>query len=104
MKKITIQLTTDALLSLSHFLDEHLDLVPEMTAAEKCVKATLIVWNLKKLKPATFIYSNKKQRLRMDATVAFAFQSLVERIPLDPSVYLDNTILQISGGIDQAFQ
>lgn len=106
MKKLHFKLTTEQLMGISAFLETELPeaLVTARTNAQKSVVATLIAWHLAKIKSKTYITQPGKHiGLKLDAPVAFALLCFLEEYVLDPSNYIENTLLSLSAKLDQAY-
>lgn len=106
MKSIKIKLKFSEITALDAWLSAVLEdeCWNKCSNSEKSVCAQVKIWQLSKLKPKTYFWTNVKIAFKMDAPLAFAMAHIIAEFPINRTDYLGNSLLRIAGEIDQHFQ
>jgi hypothetical protein len=102
MKKMKIDLTRNQIIGLDEWLTDYL---PKMNIDYefKCVAAVLHQWQHDKLKPKTYVYTDKPVSFKLNMPQAYAFASIIELCSPSYTTYLGITLLKLYNQISETF-
>ena len=103
MKKVKAHFLPGEVLELDGLLTELMARMPTSDDMERCVIATLRIWQIKKLKTILLFPVPAGHTLQIEVTVAFALRAVLEHVECDPAQALGNKLLQLSDSIQKAF-